>query len=353
MAEISRVVCPLTEAELRDIEELQGSVFGSLIYTTPEFVNFIQRMEQCEAEWWLAYERGRLVGCAPLLSKTGPLGRVSNSLPYFGSNGYPVSPSDSVVQELARSIRANVVSDPNLISWVTVMNPFRPATSATAKAFGLPRDTRISQFLSIEDRGADDLLSTFDSQRRRNIAKAVRCGVVIKSNRTQEALEFLARAHEEGMQRIGGRVKPLLAFQTLVDCLVGSQWNLSLALHKGEPIAGLLTLRHGDIVEYFTPAVLNAYRDTQALSLLIFEEMAKYAASGAKIWNWGGTWLSQTGVYEYKRRWGSDELDYHYFVCEGPAANRFQGQLSAHRRSYGNFYVLPFHEGHISEMSGG
>ena len=34
---------------------------------------------------------------------------------------------------------------------------------------------------------------------------------------------------------------------------------------------------------------------------------------GFKLWNWGGTWRSQEGVYRFKNRWGAEDMVYRYF----------------------------------------
>ena len=37
---------------------------------------------------------------------------------------------------------------------------------------------------------------------------------------------------------------------------------------------------------------------------------------GYEIWNWGGTWESQKGVYRFKERFGSITKTYRYFNRE-------------------------------------
>ena len=67
-------------------------------------------------------------------------------------------------------------------------------------------------------------------------------------------------------------------------------------------------------VEYYTPVIVNEYRNLQPLSLLIFEAIKDALKGGYEIWNWGGTWPTQDGVYHFKKMWGSEDLKYFYYV---------------------------------------
>ena len=76
---------------------------------------------------------------------------------------------------------------------------------------------------------------------------------------------------------------------------------------------------------------------------VIFEAMQDAARRGCRNWNWGGTWLSQGGVYDFKSRWGARDVPYHYYVrlhARGAALARLsREELLA---EYPYFYVLPF-----------
>jgi len=42
--------------------------------------------------------------------------------------------------------------------------------------------------------------------------------------------------------------------------------------------------------------------------------MQDAVSQGYKLWNWGGTWVNQDGVYAFKKRWGSVETIYYYYT---------------------------------------
>jgi hypothetical protein len=62
---------------------------------------------------------------------------------------------------------------------------------------------------------------------------------------------------------------------------------------------------------------------------------------GYKWWNWGGTWLSQGGVYNFKSRWGTSDHKYFYYtkVYNEALLEYPTGTLL---KEYPYFFVVPF-----------
>ena len=90
--------------------------------------------------------------------------------------------------------------------------------------------------------------------------------------------------------------------------------KIFIAEKEGIKIAGLLLFYFNKSIEYFTPVIVNEFRSLQPLSLLIFEAMKDGISRNYEFWNWGGTWLTQDGVYRFKKMWGSEDLKYFYYV---------------------------------------
>jgi hypothetical protein len=324
------------------IESLHTAVPGALIYTSPRFIRFLEQTLDRRATWLLAHRGDELVGAAPYFEVSSPVGSVMSSLPFFGSNGFPVGSSPAAVEALLGQLRGRANSIPDLISWVVIGNPFVEVSTRAERLLGPPADTRIGQF---SDLTRENLESGFDSSRRRNIQKATALGPDISVEMGAKALKFLVDSHAEGMREIGGRAKPPVVFENLVDCLASSEVRLATARFDGTRVAALLTLRFGQTVEYFTPTVLKEYRDTQVLSLLIYQEMLAAQEDGFSVWNWGGTWHSQQGVYEFKKRWGAEELTYSYFIHEGPNSAAAPKDFQSIHHHFPYCYVRPLVEG--------
>ncbi len=62
---------------------------------------------------------------------------------------------------------------------------------------------------------------------------------------------------------------------------------------------------------------------------------------GYSNWNWGGTWESQKGVYDFKKRWNAKDFKYKYFtkIINKDILNIPQEEIL---KTYPYFYVLPF-----------
>jgi lipid II:glycine glycyltransferase (peptidoglycan interpeptide bridge formation enzyme) len=121
-------------------------------------------------------------------------------------------------------------------------------------------------------------------------------------------------------------------------------WSVYIGTHDGQPIAALLVFYFNGTAEYFTPVIISEHRNTQALALVIYEAM-KDAVSlkKCKYWNWGGTWLSQRGVYDFKKRWGTSDYPYYYYTKLFNEGVRFSSK-EALLKNYPGFFVLPFSE---------
>ena len=49
------------------------------------------------------------------------------------------------------------------------------------------------------------------------------------------------------------------------------------------------------------PVVNSEARSLQPTSAIIYFAMNDTRERGFKLWNWGGTWASQDGVYKFKK----------------------------------------------------
>jgi hypothetical protein len=162
--------------------------------------------------------------------------------------------------------------------------------------------------------------------------------------RSDDEADWLAlhRHHVEGMARIGGSHKPwshLASLRRMFPTPHASQ--LYVAYIDGAFAGGLLLLLYRRWVEYFMPVAVEEHRNRQVISALIAKAMTDYAAEGFELWNWGGTWPSQLGVYHFKRGWGAEDSTYGYYGFARDGA--FDGISSADLlKSYPLFYLFRF-----------
>jgi len=313
-----------------------------LLYYSSKYKNFLKQLLQCEEIYLLATENGVIKGILPLMYLESSEGRIYNSLPYYGSNGFVLADTPEAFDALAATYN-NIVADPATASATVVENPFVDQTAdAVTHNF---TDQRIAQFTDIADFSDDEdpmqaLINQIDNSAKRNIKKALREEINIEIDNTK--LNFLQKTHQDNMRAIGGLPKSDEFFRLIPKHFTpGEDYNIYIAKKSDKAIAALLLFYFNQTVEYFTPAIQNEYRSSQPLALIIITAMVDAYQRGFKYWNWGGTWISQTGVYRFKRKWAAQEKTYHYYT---QLNNKSLLNASPEHlvKTYPNFFVLPF-----------
>jgi hypothetical protein len=300
-----------------------------LIYYTPAFRRYLLAVAGGECRSRLAIEDGRVTGVLPLLALAGPHGVVLNSLPFFGSNGGILSTTTAAESALLAEYD-QVAAGVAVATWIS--HPFMDTV--------IPRhtltDERIAQWTTLA--GAE-LPAGIESSARRNVQKARTEGVTVRE--AADALSFLEATHRENMAAIGGRAKPASFFSALGVMTAGRDWRLHVAERQGRPLAALLTFEAAKTVEYVMPVVVESARTLQPTAAILAAAMADAAARGFTRWNWGGTWLTQEGVYRFKKKWGADERRYRYYITLNDATWRSRTAVDL-AAAYPWYFTLPY-----------
>jgi hypothetical protein len=317
---------------------------NALIYTTSDYIRLVAAETQSEAFWISVTDSNGLRAALPVLVKTGSLGPVVNSLAYYGSNGGVLCDAENTkAKHAAVAAFVNYCDDVGAAASTLITNPLLDDHDfyQTRLLYDLV-DQRIGQFTVFPaDRTAGSLVGMFDDPRPRNIRKAERHGVEVAVSKSVSDIAFLSETHQQNITAIGGLPKRREFFEALAESLPDSAWRIYVARQGDERVAALLLLYFNGTVEYFTPCIVEEHRSSQALPLLIYRAMLDAMGEGYSRWNWGGTWLSQDGVYAFKKKWGTMDIPYHYFT-----RLRNQSLLTTTREQllaeYAGFFVLPF-----------
>jgi hypothetical protein len=312
----------------------------TLLYQSWRYQSLLIDLLGCRQQGMLALDEGGHIQAAlPLMAMDGPLGTVLNSLPFYGSNGALVGEDPAARAKLGAAYR-RMLQKPGMAASTLIENPLAPGG-----AEGLGHDLideRIGQLTPLPSMGDEEvaLMQSFHYKTRNMVRKAKKLGVEVTVD--NDAMPFLVAVHEENMREIGGLAKSRRFFEALPQHFrPGQDYRLYVARLEGEPVAAVLVFFYNRTAEYYTPVVGKEHRDSQALSAAIFRAMCDAAAQGYAWWNWGGTWLSQDGVYRFKRRWGTQDLPYRYFISvQNPAVLKAsRAELLA---AYPSFFTVPF-----------
>jgi hypothetical protein len=317
-------------------EFLLGSA-GALIYHSTRYRDLLLDELGCEAEYLVAREAGEICGVLPLMW-SGEREGIFNSLPFFGSHGGPVAASPEAEEALTEAWNQRAGGAGTLAATM-VANPFLDH-DPPEPGYDLI-DERISQVTPIPpNAGEDQILKLIDSSARRNVRKAERLGVEVAID--HGALPELHRLHRENMEAIGGVAKDEGFFEAVPRHLrPGEEFDLWVARLGGEVVSALLLLHFNEVTEYFTPATAHEHRSDQPLAAILVRAMSAAAQRGQRLWNWGGTWGTQDGVYRFKRKWGAEEGRYRYFIRLNDRG-LLQASPAQLRERFPHFYVVPF-----------
>ena len=329
----------LNEKLYLEYEDFINKFEGGLFFYSIKYKNFLEELLECESRYYIVVDDNEILAVYPMMLKKGKLGIVYNSLPFYGSHGGVLSISDDATNMLIKKI--NEISTLNdTASNMYVSNLFENNSN---KDFIYDiEDSRIGQITPIEfnENIVENLMETFHYKTRNMIRKAQKSdiGVYIDNN----AFDFLETIHKENMESIGGKPKSSKFFELIKKYFESNlDYDIYVANKDGIYISAMLVFYYNNVVEYFTPVVKVEYRSFQPLSLLIFQAMVDNSNKKFKWWNWGGTWLSQDGVYRFKSRFGAIDKEYKYFikVNNQDIYNSTKEKLLS---EYENFYTIPF-----------
>ncbi|MBN4049743.1 hypothetical protein JYT36_00785, partial [Bacteroidales bacterium AH-315-N07] len=237
---------------------------------------FVEDLLNCKNYYFLAKnDQSDIIGVFPIMiSYNKRLGNVANSLPFYGSNGGIIvseklteaEKNDTRIALLGyvedyikneKCITFTVITNPldkNIKDWLEISFTYDLLDSRIGQITQLPEDNQ-----NVEE----DLMKMFEDPRPRNIRKAIKSGVTWYDSYKEEDLEFLYKTHFENIKAINGIPKSKQFFMSIPTHFDSSDYKIYIAEQNGEKIAALLLFYFNKTVEYFTPAIVEQYRNLQ------------------------------------------------------------------------------------------
>ncbi|MBI3511397.1 MAG: peptidoglycan bridge formation glycyltransferase FemA/FemB family protein [Bacteroidetes bacterium] len=340
-----------------EAEQLNSFLLGSgnnLLYSSPCYLSLLQNyLSPVRMEVLRHFSNGKLAGYFPFVIRLNEkYGNVCNSLPYYGSNGGIITHSQLSVEE-KNEVRASLLSlaekkmkEYDCVSSTIITNPLDADTGNWIRDHFKHDlvDERIGQLTPLPlkgDEAEERLLKLFEDPRPRNIRRAQKENITVRFSNDPADLDFLFEVHQQNITAIGGIAKEKRFFDLIPSHFSEKDFRIYVAELNGEKIAALLLFYFNETVEYFTPAVVEAFRQLQPSALLIYRAMLDAMNENFHWWNWGGTWLSQGGVYDFKKKWGTKDHPYFYYtrISDENILKHSKEELI---REYPFFFVAPF-----------
>jgi Acetyltransferase (GNAT) domain len=311
---------------------------AALVHYSMRYRNLLVDHLKCQPEYLVARDGGEIRGVLPILWASDSSGRVANALPFYGSHGSPIAESRGSENALIEAWN-NRVTDPTTLAGTMVMNPMLGRDPVIPQHDMI--DERISQVTPLPESGEQsEIMNMISRVARKNVRKAQRLGVTVE--RDAHAFAELCEIHQGNMRAIGGLAKSREFFAAIPRHFREDEdFDLWTAQLGGETIGASLVLRFNRAAEYLTSGTVLEHRDKNPHAAILIAAMSYAARRGCTIWNFGGTWLGQEGVYRFKRKWGTREGRYRYFIKlnDGSLLDSTAGEL---RGRFPHFYVVPF-----------
>ncbi|MGZ4038578.1 MAG: GNAT family N-acetyltransferase, partial [Bacteroidia bacterium] len=253
----------------------------TLLYASANYRNFLESFLNEAAIYFVAVnDKGEIKGALPaFLKKNAANGNVLNSLPFYGSNGAVIEfeNNEEVRMKLVAAFY-DFAGKNNCVSTTLVSSPLQPMEDfyETATDYTL-KDSRIGQ-LSPLPAAPDDIdaavMKLIHYKMRNLVRKAQKLDIQVSEGDSKDYFDFLITTHHENLAAIGGIAKPEHFFRLIPEHFnYGTDYKIYVAKKDGQMIAAVLLFYFNKTVEYYTPVIKAEFRNTQALSLLIFEAM--------------------------------------------------------------------------------
>lgn len=149
---------------------------------------------------------------------------------------------------------------------------------------------------------------------RQRISRALKSDLTLVNGETENDLRKFYNLHMITRKRNGLPVQSYLFFKTLWNNFYPSgKLQLFLAEHKGNPVAGMILLKYKERVSAEFAASDDQYRNMSPNHFLFWESIKMACREGYKIFDFGRTSPSNTGLMDFKERWGTQIVDLPYF----------------------------------------
>jgi lipid II:glycine glycyltransferase (peptidoglycan interpeptide bridge formation enzyme) len=170
-------------------------------------------------------------------------------------------------------------------------------------------------------RPLDSLFRSFhrDSVQRK-IRRAQREGLTYEVGRSESLLDALCGLLRLTRRRHGIPPQPREWFSNLVDGLEDNV-SIRIASHRGQPVAGILTVKHGAQMVYKYGGSDPRRHNLGGMALLFWNAIQDAQRTGAAEFDFGRTDCDNSGLITFKERWGAQRSILTYWRSPAPSAS--------------------------------
>ncbi len=172
----------------------------------------------------------------------------------------------------------------------------------------------ISYVLHTIDLGpdVDSVTSRFHSMHRRNIKTAEKKAVCIRKGTDREHIAIFYQLHLETRRHQGTPIQPWRFFESLARLIAQGFGFVLLAYKDDVCLAGAVFLHYGQAVIYKYGASRRDALELRPNNLLFAHAIRWGCEHGYRVFDLGRTDLTNTGLRDFKTKWGAVEMPLAY-----------------------------------------
>ena len=283
-----------------------------------------------------------LVAVLPGFLRSTKLGTVYCSLPFFGPNAGVICSEDEHAGEchgtLLNAVLEYLRSQKRMLS-ATIYTPFL-FNQFEYYDINLPDAivvNKSTQYLFLPNFKPSSSISY-------DIRKARKTSVTISTEITPQNVDTFYAIYKNNCRDYGIPLKPRKAIDSIIDASDSPNYvQFYFAFYESTMISGLLVLFSPLTISYYIPCTLHSARNLQAGTMLIDRAIKDAQRRGIQYWNWESSPSQDSGVYKFKKKWGSKGSEYKIYVFPFETEDTFRRigreQLS---ENFPHFFTYPF-----------
>lgn len=327
----------------RFLQELGQSCPAVLGYHFPFYRDMLVSLGVGEPLYLGAFSGDELVGVLPGFVKRTSVGTAYCSLPFYGPNAGILS-RVPVSLDVHGALLKYVIAFMEREAAPITASFYTPFLSGDYPLY----DSYLEQSVITIDKETLylDLARTdkWEKGINRDIRYAIGRGVVVSQDVPADRFSEIYHIYERNCRDYGIPPKPERAIHSILT--EGVRTNHAVcyaALHEKKVVGALIMMLGPKTASYYLPCTLHEARGLQPGSLLIHHAVEDARKRGILFWNWEATPPSETGVYRFKKKWGSIDGSYKIYVkrfrSEAELANIGRDILTA---EFPYFFIYPY-----------
>lgn len=322
----------INPVEHQDWDDEIQAIAGTTVYHTADWARVIVDSYGYTPTYFTVFNQNRISAFLPVMDiKSVLTGRRGVSLPFTDECAFVGSSTDQF-----NHIWENVTEYGKERHWKYLELRGTYSEYASYPSF----ETFLVHNVALQE-DINQIKAGFRSSTKRNIKKAVKSGVEIHNCHDLKSVKCFYDLNCQTRKKHRLPPQPLCFFIKLHEHIIAKRKGyVSLAVYNGIPVAGAVFIHHGSTMVYKYGASLSEYLHLRANNLIMWDAIQRAATHGYKIFSFGRTEISNTGLLQFKRGWGATEIEQKYYKFYF-ADNAFSHRPSVLKTSYPVFQYLP------------